>query len=419
MRKSYYLLSIFILWGCAGKQYVPVDLIQQATPDKYSDANGVILFDSISVKVDSIGGAVYSYHKAIKILSTYGKKKFGEQEFSYVQKFMSLDIEFARIITSEGKVITIPKSDMKDIPFVPMDFEGSSGKMFLPDVRLVKVIFPQVDIGATIEYKLKLTIKKPFMANRFTDMVAFEGDEPIISQVYRIEFPTALKLNHLIKNGSLDFSESSTDNLTTYTWVAKDVAKILAEPLMPDLSEAATTLIISNIPIWDEISKWYYGLSVPAFTANDAIKAKVKEITDTLTTQDAKIRALFNFVSTEVRYLRTEAVSKDKGFEPALSTLTFERKWGVCRDKAALLVAMLKEIGVQSYIVLINVSRRTPKEVPTWAFEHAIVAIPKDNKYYYLDPTMEYTTDYLPIVEQNREVLLCTSCRRRFKFCAL
>lgn len=408
LKKLIYLIIIISL-GCVKKVDLPFDLISPISPDSYKEANGIIIFDSTDIKLDSSGSALSTYHKMVKIVSTYGKKKFGELNLGYVSKFMTLEVDFARLITSEGKVINIPRSEIKDVPFIPLDAEGSSGKMFLPDVRVVKVMFPQVDIGVTIEYKLRLKIKKPFMAGRFTDMVTFEGDEPIVKQVYRIEFPSVMKLNYLVKNGTLIFSESSSGDKTIYTWSANNISKILSEPLMPGLSTVATSLIISNISSWEEISSWYYNLSIPAFTADSAIKLKVKELTDTLENQETKVRALFDFVSTQVRYLRTEAVSKEKGFEPALSGRTFERKWGVCRDKAALLVSMLKEVGIESYIVLINVSHRTPREIPTWTFEHAIVAIPRDSGYYYLDPTIEYAREYFPVLEQNREVLLCTA----------
>ncbi|MFA5033856.1 MAG: DUF3857 domain-containing protein [bacterium] len=416
MKKLYSLVCISLFLGCAGRTNIPSALIQDVTQNKYSEANGVVIFDSTDVKLEGTGKAVYNYHKMVKILSTYGKKKFGEVEFSYVPKFMDVKIEFARLINKEGKIINVSPSEIKDIPFVPMNSEGSGSKMFLSDIRMVKIIFPQIDIGVTIEYKFKITINKPFMKDRFTDVAYFEGDEPVLEKTYRIECPNEIKIKYLVKNGKLNASQEFSKNSIIYNWSQKDIAKILPEPLMPDLSQVATTLIISNIPTWEKVSKWYYDLSVPSLGLNDEIKSKVKELTDTLKTQDLKIHALFDFVSTKIRYLRTEAVSMDKGFEPALATLTFERKWGVCRDKAALLVAMLKEIGVESNIVLLNVSYRTAKEIPTYLFEHAIVAIPKDGKYYYLDPTVEYTMDYFPVMEQNREVLVCDSIGKDLGF---
>ncbi|MCK4353353.1 DUF3857 and transglutaminase domain-containing protein [candidate division WOR-3 bacterium] len=394
--------------GCAPKIRVPIDLIKEATKDMYQDANGVILFDSTYVKVEQDGKAVYTSHSLVKILKTYGKKKFGEQTFGYSTKIGTLIVNLARVITPEGEVISVPKENIKDMPFVPIEMGGS--KMFFPDVRMVKIIFPNLEIGSSVEYIVTTYLRKGLMGDRFTDMSIFEAREPIRDIVYKLEFPKTMEMGYAIKNGELSFSKEEKENSKVYQWEAKDVPAIVEEPLMPSIWDVATKLVISNVPTWEEVSSWYYGLSESSFEADSAIKTKVSELTDTLKTQEQKVRALFNFISMEVRYLRTEAISKEKGIEPAPAPITFERKWGVCRDKAALLVSMLQEIGVPAYIVLVDVSRHTVPEVPTCLFEHAIVAIKNsDGSYYYLDPTMEYATDYFPPLEQNRNLLLCSS----------
>lgn len=402
-------VGIFALlqFGCGAKLGVPIVLIEEATPEKYEDVNGVILFDSTQVKIEEDGRAVYREHKLVKILSTYGKKKFGEGTFPYPANISELEINLARVISPEGKVIEVPEENIKDVPFVPMGEMG--GKMFLPDVRMKKIIFPEIEIGSSIEYITTLKLSKFFISGRFADMGIFEDDEPIREMTYTLEFPKSMEMKYVVKNGKLAFSGEEKEGRAVYKWSARNVPRIIKEPLMPSIMEVATMLVISNIPSWQEVSRWYWEISEPSVVADSAIKDKVHELTDTLETQEEKIRAIFDFISMEVRYLRTEAISKEKGIDPAPAPLTFERKWGVCRDKAALFVAMAKEIGVEANIVLIDVSYHTPNEIPNPLFEHAIVGIKKqDGSYYYLDPTMEYTRDYFPVVEQNRDLLVCT-----------
>ena len=67
---------------------------------------------------------------------------------------------------------------------------------------------------------------------------------------------------------------------------------------------------------------------------------------------------------------------KDRpGFEPHDVRLTFENKYGVCRDKAALLVSLLEAAGFRSYPVLVNVGTKRDPEVPSPDFNHAIVSV--------------------------------------------
>lgn len=409
----YRFLGAVVILGCTTRFPISIDLIEQATKQRFEDANGVILFDSILVEVESDGKAVYYEHKLVKILSIYGKKEFGEVTFHYYTREGILNVNLARVITPEHKVVEVPKDAIKDVPFVPLDEHGA--KLFLSDVRMVKIIFPQVEIGSCVEYIVTTKLQNPPMPNRFADIEVFGELEPIIKKVYIVELPKDMSMKYVVRNGTLSFckeedlSVGSRSHKLKYKWEANDVPPIIEEPLMPSVLDVATTLIISNIPDWEEVSSWYYTVSDSVCIVDVAIKNKVKELTSTLNTQEEKIRSIFNFISTEIRYLRTEAISKGKGYAPDPTPVTFERKWGVCRDKAALCVAMLKEIGIEAYIGLVDVTYNTAIEIPTPYFEHAIVAIKKDDgSYYYLDPTVEYTMELFPLVEQNRYLLICT-----------
>ena len=402
-------IGIFALlqFGCTPKLEVPIDLIEEATSEKYEEANGIILFDSTQVRIKQNGIVICREHTLVKILSTYGKKKFGESTFPYFTETSELEINLARVITPKGKVIKVPDENIKDVPFIPMG--GTAGAMFLQDVRMKKVIFPEIEIGSSVECIVTVKFSTPLMPNRFTDMILFEDEEPIKEKIYTLEFPKGVEMKHIVKNGELSFSEEESEGRVTYKWESHNVPRITKEPMMPPLEEVATMLVLSDIPTWQEVSRWYYEISEASISADSAIKDKVAELTDTLKTQEEKIRAIFDFVSMEVRYLQTEAISKEKGANPRPASLTFERRWGVCRDKAALFVTMAKEIGVSAEIVLIDVNYHTPVEIPSPLFEHVIVAIKRANgTYYYLDPTAEYTREYFPVAEQDRDLLVCT-----------
>jgi hypothetical protein len=66
------------------------------------------------------------------------------------------------------------------------------------------------------------------------------------------------------------------------------------------------------------------------------------------------------------------------GWQPHSATEIFAHRYGDCKDKATLTIAMLREINVESYYVIVNARRgavtpQTPANV--YAFNHAIVAI--------------------------------------------
>src|SRR5204862_5781783 len=89
----------------------------------------------------------------------------------------------------------------------------------------------------------------------------------------------------------------------------------------------------------------------------------------------AKIQALAKFVQGEVRYVAIEIGIG--GFRPHPAQDILRNRYGDCKDKATLLSALLREIGVESYYVLIN-SRRgvvLPEFPSAMVFDHVILAI--------------------------------------------
>ena len=77
----------------------------------------------------------------------------------------------------------------------------------------------------------------------------------------------------------------------------------------------------------------------------------------------------------DVRYVAIELGIG--GYQPHPASEVFSHRYGDCKDKATLLSTMLKEIGIESYYVLINTERGsvTAATLPNLEFNHAILAI--------------------------------------------
>ncbi len=121
-----------------------------------------------------------------------------------------------------------------------------------------------------------------------------------------------------------------------------------------------------------------------------------------------KIKALFYFVSNKVRYMGITLEKDRPGFEPHDVCITFDKKYGVCRDKAALLVSMLRLAGLNAYPVLVSVGTHKDAEVPDPFFNHAIAGVELEKgQILLMDPTDENTRELLPASDRNQSYLVC------------
>jgi hypothetical protein len=171
----------------------------------------------------------------------------------------------------------------------------------------------------------------------------------------------------------------------------------------------APVLELSTPPAWKDVSRWYAGLCGDGQELTPALAGLVAELTAGKATQEDRIRALFFWTARNIRYVQTAFTGEKAGFRPASADQTLARKYGVCRDKAQLLVTLLRAIGEDAHLALINIGARWDASIPGIQFDHAIAAIRRaDGAFSFLDPTAEHTRQYLPWSDQGKYALVCT-----------
>ena len=225
------------------------------------------------------------------------------------------------------------------------------------------------------------------------------GDKPLKRIVVRDEVPGTVKHT----------TEKLADNLSVQRWEVTNVPRMFPEPSMPSDLLVLQRLLVSTTPDWQTISKWYYDVCRPHLDAiTPEMKKTVAELTQYAQTEPDRIQAIFYHVAQKIRYMGLTPEKDRPGFEPHDVRLTFENKYGVCRDKAALLVALLEAAGFKAYPVLVNVGTKRDPEVPSPDFNHAIVSVElKQGEYLLMDPTAENTKDLLPAYECDQSYLVC------------
>jgi hypothetical protein len=138
------------------------------------------------------------------------------------------------------------------------------------------------------------------------------------------------------------------------------------------------------------MGRWYWGLVQDQFVADPEVKRRVAEITKGLADERAKVRAVYDYVVQKTRYVALEFGIH--GFKPYRCAQIFARGFGDCKDKATLIVTMLKELGIPATIVIVRTGHKGDFETEPASlapFDHAIAYVPSLD--LYLDGTAEYT----------------------------
>lgn len=183
---------------------------------------------------------------------------------------------------------------------------------------------------------------------------------------------------------------SSTPAEQIWRFSMNDVAKIDAEPAMPGVAEVAPTFHVSTYASWAEVGAWYWHLVEEQLQTDEPLRKAVRSVLKPAMNLRERVQAVHDLVLTSTRYVGLEFGIH--GFKPYKVTQVFSRRFGDCKDKASLLVAMLKEAGVEAEMVLVRTrrgGRLDPWPASLAVFDHAIAYVPALD--LYLDGTAEFS----------------------------
>ncbi len=128
---------------------------------------------------------------------------------------------------------------------------------------------------------------------------------------------------------------------------------------------------------WRAVSDWYDRLLESLPTGTPEVRRLAASLTSDAQTPRQRLEALVEHLRRKVRYVAVEVGIG--GYRPSAPGEVLARKWGDCKDKGLLLVALLKEAGIEAYpaLVLLDRSRRIEPAFPSpIQFNHLIVAVP-------------------------------------------
>ncbi|MCD6577907.1 DUF3857 domain-containing protein [bacterium] len=402
--KKYLFFFIAIMMILAGCTVSKINM--KETPKKldYLGAPDVVLFDNTTVTVNPDGSFDATQHKAVKLFNLKGRKRYSSLSETYYTEYSNVKYNYIRIYKPDGKVIKVSKKKIKDMPY------PAFGKFFLPKLHIKKVELPELENNCVVEWSVITTMSNPPMKDNYWDMTMFQGYEPYIKKEYNITFPKAMDIKYELKNNNdtIKVLKIEKGNNITLSFTAENVEKIKYEPYMPQVVNVAPRLILSSLKNWKEMSKWAASIAEPNMKITDKVKVKVEELTKDKANLHDKMFAIYRFVTDKVRYVETNMVGKKGGFKPYDADYILDKMYGVCRDKAALLVTMFRSLGIDAYWVLTNPMTKIDTDMTLNIFNHAIVAIKTDKGYTFLDPTAEKTDMVFPEMEKDKYALICT-----------
>jgi transglutaminase-like putative cysteine protease/tetratricopeptide (TPR) repeat protein len=362
--------------------------------------NAVVLLDLQVVRVHENGLSETYVQRLIRVQDQTGASNEQVQGVQYSPATQSVELRAARVYKASGEIVEAKTQGTREVsePWYGMYY----------DIRADMVGFERLEPGDVIEFSYVLadTGRRNLFADYFGDLYYLAGAAPQAEVEYTLLAPPGRAFNwHVPGMKGLRRVDDKAGGEARTRFVVQKVPKVELDPGMPGWTEAAPYLHVSTYASWDQVARWYWRLVEEQLVADEAVKKAARGAVAGLKTDDEKVRAIHNLVVKQTRYVALELGIHS--FKPYRVPQVYERKFGDCKDKASLIVVMLREVGIPAQLVLVRTRRNgNVAEAPASlaVFDHAIAYVPSLD--LYLDGTAEFSGSHeLPWQDQGVMVL--------------
>lgn len=345
----------------------------------------IVLYDR-QVRLD--GGVVTRYTDiAYNITNTQALQRFGTLQFAWLPDKGDLTFHRLELIRGDEVIDLLAQGVQPEVIRRERQLERRS-----VDGQLTAVVaVPGMEVGDILRMATSTTLRDQALQD---EMQALEG---VVAE------PTRLGLGRLRVSwpadsdvvwgmmGDLEKPEVIEQGDDRLIEIILPIDKPEEMPQdAPARFRASPLLQFGTFASWEEVSQ----VMAPHFATQGAIApggeidAEVKRIMATTDAPLERAALALELVQDEISYLLN---GMDGGnYLPQSPQETWEKKFGDCKAKSVLLLAMLHEMGIEAEVVLADIdfgdAVSISQPVPG-AFDHMIVHAKIDGKDYWLDGT--------------------------------
>lgn len=362
-------------------------------PDPYAGYDRLTLYDSMTVRMEENGLSHYVNHQRYRVLSDAGCRDNNTVIVDYDPLSAYCEIRDVVVYRHDGTE-EHPEFMVCDYPApAHMIYWGARQKM---------VALGRLEIGDEVEF---LTYKKgysyallqgedpdakyiPPMRGHFYDIVPFWSSQPVQEKVYQVSVLTNKNLQYKVYNGNLSVTSKKDGDRTVYTFSNKDYFPLKTPHYTVANNDIEPKLIVTTAQNWEAKSMWFYGVNEDfgSFEPTPEIRQKVNELLKPAKTENDSLDILTHWVADNVRYSGI-SMGEGEGYTLHKCEMTFRDRCGVCKDKAGMLIGMLRAAGFKAYAAMTMAGERI-EDIPADQFNHCVTVVQRRNgNYQLLDPT--------------------------------
>ena len=386
-----FLLLCFCLYsfGFYSQQKFPVDLIPAHLKEK---VDAVVRVDQTIFRIENIAKAYSNHHIVVTIFNEKGEEKYAKFYcwYSKLSKVVSLE---GKLFDYSGKEIqSLKSSEIQDVSFSSKGYEIDDSRYKIATFNQKKYAFPY-----TVEFRSIVETN---------NMMFYPTWSPIHQEKVSVEkssltivTPKDIAFRYKEINLEQPCIKTESDKQTTYFWQQENIKPIKKEKfsstdIYPKVLTAPINFEIEGykgaIRTWEDLSQFRASLNENRDELPENVKLKIKELTKNENSTRVKIQKLYEYLQANTRYV---SIQQGIGGWQTMTALEVSKKgYGDCKALSNYMKAMLKEIGITSYLASISAgddALNIYEDFPSTQTNHVITLIPLEKDTLWLECTTQ------------------------------
>jgi hypothetical protein len=356
----------------------------------------------------------------LKIIERYSADKVFQANFDKYAKesvFYSdfdplIDLQAQTLAPNNARRYKVTTIETKDIVQPGIFYGGYKRKDF---------VFPSLVPGSIGHLEYTKSISEMHIVTPFY----FDDDVEVKEAEFSVTFPLTVAIRFYTagdRKDQIKFTDQVIGDKRKYSWNLRDIPAYQSDENSPGHSFHATHVIVfidsyqqqgKKINVLSNVSDlyaWYGSLvkQIPAGGDDKTMRETVDRLTRGLPTDEEKIRAVFQWVQKNIKYIAFEEGMA--GFVPRAANDVFTKRYGDCKDMANLLKEMLGLAHVNAYLTWIGTRSKPYRydDVPSPVSDnHMICSVKLKDDFVFLDATNPFVAFGKPSsMIQGKEALI-------------
>ena len=369
----------------------------------------VVLLDERTFVLDEQHRLTHTQRLIYRVDTPDGVERWAESSAQWQPWHQARPTIRARVITPDGREHQIDQNLLQD------SGRRENGSQVYDDDHVLEGPLPAIAIGAVIEEEVTIRDEKPFFSAGSVYREFVGRPVPVQRTRIIIEAPESLplkRITRLLPNAQVKETRANGRVRWTLEQGAMDEMRELDTNLPAD-APAWPSVEFSTGASWESVAGTYRELTEGRIRDDDArpLLAGLKSPKVAGQPSLDYVGKLVEHLHREVRYTGVEFGAAK--LIPEYPSETLRRRFGDCKDKSTLLVAALRESGIEAYLALLSAGddQDVSADLPGLGmFNHAIVFVPHaaaNGADLWIDATAEYArVGTLPAADADRLALV-------------